>query len=70
MVDFLRKSLADENGASDSIKTKNIEAIKKSSGSEFQNILYIAKAINDKIEDQVAPFLKMEKKYSSFLSDF
>lgn len=55
----------------DSQKTKTLEAMKKDSGSEvFQIIIELANTINKDVEKQVTSLTNMEKKYSSFLSDF
>ena len=60
-----------QNKTEDSLKTKTLETMKKSLGVEdYQLVLDIAKSINSNIEDQVKPFTKMEKKYSSFLNEF
>ena len=60
-----------QNKTEDLVKTKTIETMKKSLGiDDYQLVLDIAKSINRNIEDQVNSFTKMEKKYSSFLSEF
>ena len=54
----------------DKKKTQTIENLQKNFGSDrFQDILLIAKLVNNKIDDLVLPFTTFEKKYSSRLTD-
>lgn len=60
-----------QSSSDDINKTKSIESIRTNLGTEnFQILLELAQSINKNIENQVATFTKLEKKYSSFLSDF
>lgn len=55
----------------DIFKTKTIESIKTELGTDsFHILLELAKSINNDIENQVSSYTKLEKKYSSFLSEF
>lgn len=71
IIDVLDLLALFQNENTDVMKTNFIENTKKSVGSQtFELLLEIAKTINIEIESLISPFTKLEKKYSSFLSEF